>query len=32
MTDKELKKELNYKNKELEKVKKLVMKMNEIIE
>jgi len=32
MTDKELKKELKAKDKELEKVKKLVMKMNEIIE
>ena len=32
MTDKELKKELLNKNKEIEKVKKLVAKMNEIIE
>jgi hypothetical protein len=32
MTEKDLKKELVLKNKELEKVKKLVMKMKDIIE
>jgi hypothetical protein len=32
MTEKDLKKELKLKDKELEKVKKLVMKMKDIIE
>jgi len=32
MTDKELKKELKNKDKEIDRIKKLVMKMNEIIE
>ena len=32
MTDKELKKELKNKDKEIDRIKKLVLKMNEIIE